>query len=143
MSKNYYLLFSCCMPKNFYLQCKHTHDYSDLIFHIFIDRFMPESRGAVPEHNMCESVVLFIKVNKEEINKISRSLLTWKGLPLDNYIEYIEKPGNQGDELAIHLLAMMQGIHYCIITKDNIYYSLPKIMPSSLALYMMLIFLRN
>ena len=107
MPKNYYLLFSCCTPKNFYLQCKHTQEYNDLIFHIFTDRFMPDSCEAVPEHNMHESLVLFIKTNYEEVNKIAKSFLRWKGLTLDNYIEYIEKPGNQGDELSIHLLAMM------------------------------------
>ena len=101
---------------------------------------MPESRGAVPGHNMRESLVLFIKMNKEETNKISRSFLRWKGLTLD---DYIEKPGNQGDKLAIHLLAMMQGIHYCIITKDNVNYSLPNIMPSPLAIHMTLVDLRN
>ena len=101
---------------------------------------MPESRGAVPEY---ESLVVIIKMNKEEINKISRPFLRWDGLTLDDYIEYIEKPGNLGDKLAIHLLAMVQGIHYCIITKDNIYYSLPNIMQSPLAVHMTLVYLRN
>ena len=34
---------------------------------------MLEVRCAVPEHNMHESLVLFIKTNKEEVNKIARS----------------------------------------------------------------------
>ena len=34
-------------------------------------------------------------------------------------------PGNQGDELALHLLAVMSQIHYCVITKTKIYYSHP------------------
>ena len=71
--KNICFLFSCCMSKNFYFQCKHIHDYNDLIFYIFADRFMPEARGAMPEHNMPEYLVLFIKTNKEEVNKIARS----------------------------------------------------------------------
>ena len=91
---------------------------------------MPDSCVAEPKHNMHESLVLFIRTNYEEVNKIARSFLRWKGLTLDNYLEYIEKPGNRGDELSVHLLAMMQGIHYCIITKNNIYYSMPNAMPS-------------
>ena len=71
-----------------------------------MDRFMPDSHGAEPEHNMCESLVLFIRMNYEEVNKIARSFLRQKGLTLDNYLEYIEKPGNRGDELSVHLLVM-------------------------------------
>ena len=130
------------MPKNFYLQCKHTHD-NDLIFHIFADRFMPDLCGAEPEHNMHESLVLFIKTNYEEVNKITRSFLRWKSLTLDNYLEYIEKPGNRGDELSVDLLAMMQVIHYCIITKNNIYYSMPNAMPNPSAVHMTLVYLGN
>ena len=33
---------------------------------------MPDSHGAEPEHNMCESLVLFIKMNYEEVNKTAR-----------------------------------------------------------------------
>ena len=69
--------------------------------------------------------------------------LRWKGLTLDNYIQYREIPCNRLDELAIHLLTMMQGIHYCIITKDNIYYSLPNVMPSPSAIHMTLVYLGN
>ena len=104
---------------------------------------MPEARGTMPEHNMSESFVLFIKTNKEEVNKIARSFLRWKGLTLDDYIQYKEIPGNRGDELAIHHLAIMQGIHYCIITKDNIYSSLPNVMPSPSAICMTLMYLGN
>ena len=58
---------------------------------------MPDSHGAKPEHNMRESLILFIRTNYEEVNKIARSFLRWKGLTLDNYLEYIEKQGNRGD----------------------------------------------
>ena len=82
-------------------------------------------------------------MNYEEVNKIARSFLRWKGLTLDNYLEYIEKPGNRGDKLSVHLLAMMQGIHYYIITKNNVYYSTPNAMPSPSAVHMTLVYLRN
>ena len=130
------------MPKNFYLQCKHSHDYNDLIFHIFVDRFM-HSRGAEPEHTMRESLVLFIRTNFEEFDKIAGSFLRWKGLNLQHYFEYIEIPGNRGDKLTVHLLAMMQGVHYCIITKNNIYYSTPNVMPSPSAVHITFVYLGN
>ena len=104
---------------------------------------MPDSHGAEPEHNMYESLVLFIRMNYEEVIKIARSFLRQKGLTLDNYLEYIEKPGNRGNELSFHLLAMMQGIHYCIITKNNVYYSMPNAMPSPSAVHMTLRYLGN
>ena len=68
---------------------------------------MPDLCGAEPEHNMHESLILFIRTNYEEVNKIARSFLRQTGLTLDNYLGYIEKPGNRGDELSLHLLAMM------------------------------------
>ena len=34
-------------------------------------------------------------------------------------------PGNRGYKLALHLLAVMSQIHYCVITKTKIYYSHP------------------
>ena len=132
----------CCMPKNFYLLCKHTHEYNNLIFHIFAHKFLPDLHGAEPEHNMLASLVLFIRMNYEEVNKIARSFLRWKGLTLDNYLKYMENPGNR-DELSVYLLAMMQGIHYCIITKNNIYYSMPNVMPSPSAVHMTLVYLGN
>ena len=131
------------MPKNFYLQCKHTHEYNDLIFHIFAGIFMPDSCGAEPEHKMHESLVLFIRMNYEEVNKIARSFLGQKGLTLDNYLEYTKKPGYRGDELSVHLLAMMQGIHYCIITRNNVYYSMLNVMPSPSAVHMTQVYLGN
>ena len=90
---------------------------------------MSDLCAAEPEHVMQESLALFIRTNYEEVNKIARSFLRWKGLTLDNYLKYIEKPGNRGDRLSLHLMAMMQGIHYCIITKNNVYYSMPDAMP--------------
>ena len=106
-----------------------------------MDRFMPHSHGAEPEHNMHGLLILFIRMNFE-VDKIARSFLRQKGLTL-HYLEYIEKPGNRGDELAVHLLAMMQGVHYCIITKNNIYYSMPNMMPSPSAVHITLVYLGN
>ena len=91
---------------------------------------MPDLCGAEPEHVMQESLVLFIRTNYEEVNKTARSFLRWKGLTLDSYLEYIEKPDNRGDKLSPHLMPMMQGIHSCITTKNNVYYSTPDAMPS-------------
>ena len=102
---------------------------------------MPHSRGTEPEHNMHELLILFIRTNFEEVDKITRSFPRQKGLTLHHYLECTEKPGNRGDQLAVHLLAMMQGVHYCIITKNNIYYSTPNVMPSPSAVHITFIYL--
>ena len=95
------------------------------------------------EQNQSIICVSFIRMNYEENNKVARSFLRWKGLTLDNYLENIEKPGNRGDELSVHLLAMMQGIHYYIITKNNVYYSTSDVMSSPSAVHMTLVYLGN
>ena len=63
---NYYISF----------QCKHMHEYNDLLLHLFADRLMdPERCGASPESNMCESLVLFMRENLEKVEKISHGFL--------------------------------------------------------------------
>ena len=121
-----------CTPKNFILllfflifkfQCKHSHEYSDVLFHDFADHLMPSPRGADPEHRMREALMLFIKENREKVTTIAAPFLRKKKLSLDEYIAFRSIPRNRGDELALHLLAVMSQIHYCVITKTKIYYS--------------------
>ena len=119
-----------CVTKdfNFFLifkfQCKHSHKYSDVLFHVFANCLMPSpGGGADAEHRMREALMLFIKENREKVTTIAAPLLRKKKLSLDEYIAFMSIPGNQGDELALHLLAVMSQIHYCVITKTKIYYS--------------------
>ena len=67
--------------------------------------------------------MLFIKENREKVTTIAAPFLRKKKLSLDEYIAFMSIPGNRGDELALHLLAVRSQIHYCVITK--IYYSHP------------------
>ena len=55
----------------------------------------------------------------------------------------MEQPGYWGDELALHLLAVMNKIHYCIITKTKVYYSHPTAFPSPSAVHITLVYLGN
>ena len=84
---------------------------------------MPSPRGAEPEHRMREALMLFINENRDKVTTIGAPFLKKKKLSLDEYIAFMSIPGNQGDELALHLLAIMSQIHYCVITKTKIYYS--------------------
>ena len=81
--------------------------------------------GADPEHRMREALMLFIKENREKVTTIAAPFLRKKKLSLDEYIAFMSIPGNRGDEPALHLLAVMSQIHYCVITKTKIYYSHP------------------
>ena len=51
-------------------------------------------------------------------------------------------PGNRDDELALHLLAIMSQIHYCVTTKRKIYCSHPDALSSS-AVHIALVYLGN
>ena len=62
---------------------------------------------------------------------------------MEDYINYISVPGNRGDELAFHLLCIMQGIHYCIITKTQIFDSQPTVFSSPSAVHITLVYLGN
>ena len=103
---------------------------------------MPSPRGAVLEHRMREALMLFIKDNRDKVTTIAAPFLKKKKLSLDEYIAFMSIPGNQGDELALHLLAIMSQIHYCVITKTKIYYSHPDAFSPS-AVHIALVYLGN
>ena len=123
-------------------QCKHSHNYDDVLFHIFVDCMMPAPRGAEPEHNMCQALILFMKENIDKVERIAQPFLSKKKLTLDAYIAFIEQPGHWGDELALHLLAVMSQIHYCIITNTQVFYSHPSFSSPS-DIHMKLVYLGN
>ena len=98
----------------------HGHKYSDVLFHVFANHLMPSPRGAELEHRMREVLMLFIKENRDKVTTIAAPFLKKKKLSLDEYIAFMSIPGNRGDELALHFLAVMSQIHYCVITKSYI-----------------------
>ena len=104
---------------------------------------MPLPRGAAPEHNMREALILFIKENRDKVTTIAAPSLKKKKLSLDEYIAFMSIPGNWGDELALHLLAIMSQIHYCVITKTKIYYSHLDAFHSPSAVHIALVYLGN
>ena len=104
----------------FKFHCKHSHKYSDVLFHVFADRLMPSPRGAELEHRMREALMLFINENRDKVTTKAAPFLKKKKLSLE-YIAFMSIPGNWGDVLVLHLLAFMSQIHYCVITKTKIY----------------------
>ena len=62
---------------------------------------MPAPRGANPEHNMCQALILFMKENIDKVQQIAEPFLSKKKLTLDAYITFMEQPGHRGDELAL------------------------------------------
>ena len=95
------------------------------------------------EANTWEALVLFIWENLAKVQEISEHFLRKKIIILDQYIQYISVPGNRGDEPALHLLCIMQWIHYYIITKTQIHYSHPTAFPSPCAVHITLVYLSN
>ena len=92
---------------------------------------------------MCEALVLFMQENINKVKEISQNFLKRKGISFNDYFQNISTSGNSGNELALHLLCIMQGIHYCIITKTQSHYSHPTTFPSPSAVHKTLVYLRN
>ena len=124
-------------------QCKHSHNYDDILFHIFADCLMPAPRGTDLEHNMCQALILLIKENTEKVKLTADQCLKKKKLTLDAYIVFMEQHSYWGDEIPLHLLAIMNHIHYCIITKTKLYYSHLTAFPSPGAMHIALVYLGN
>ena len=64
-----------------------------------------------------------MKENIDKVEQIAQPFLSKRKLTLDAYIAFMEQPGHRGDELALHLLTVMNQIHYCIIMKTQVFYS--------------------
>ena len=92
---------------------------------------------------MCKALILFIKENPEQVKLIAEPFLKRKKLSLDAYIAFMVQPGHQGDELALHLLAVMNKIHYCIITKTKVCSRHPTAFPSPSTVHITLVYLGN
>ena len=84
-----------------------------------------------------------MKENIDKIEQIAKPFLSKKKLTLDAYIAFMEQTGHQGDELALHLLAVMNQIHYCIITKTKVFYSHRTAFSSPSAMHITLVYLEN
>ena len=66
-----------CMPVIF--QCKHSCNYDDVLFHIFVDCMMPApGGGAEPEYNMCQALILLMKENIDKVEQIAQPFLSRK-----------------------------------------------------------------
>ena len=87
---------------------------------------------------MHQTLIFFIKENAEKVKQIAEPFLSKTKLTLDAYVTFMEKPGHHGDELALHLLAVMDRIHYCIFMKTKVYYSHPTAFPSPSAMHISL-----
>ena len=69
------------MPKNYNIsfQCKYTHEYNNLLFHLFADQVMnKEGCGVSPEANMHEALVLFMWESIDKVKEISQNFLKEK-----------------------------------------------------------------
>ena len=84
-----------------------------------------------------------MKENIEKVEQIAEPFLSKKKLTFDAYIAFMEQPGHWGDELALHLLAVMNQIHYCIVTKTKVFYSHPTAFSSPSAMHITLVYLGN
>ena len=100
-------------------------------------------RGADLEHNMRQALILFMKEIIEKVEQIAEPFISKKKFNLDAYITFMEQPSHQGDELALHLLAVMNQIHYCIIKKTKVFYSHPTAFSRPSAMHITLVFLGN
>ena len=79
---------------------------------------MPAPRGADLEHNMHQALILFMKENIDKVEQIAEPFLSKKKLTLDAYIAFMEQPSHWRDELALHLLAVMNQIHSCKLNQS-------------------------
>ena len=90
-----------------------AHEYKDVLFHI-----MGHNCGKNEEY-MWATMAEYIQTNEDGIKKVSEEYLKCKGQTLNDCLEFINVPGNKGNELAVHLLICMTNFKVVIITKTG------------------------
>ena len=68
-----------------------------------------------------EALVLYINENWDRVKVISQSYLDRKRTNLHDYLDFICKPKNIGDELALYLVARMTQMHVCVLLTDTLW----------------------
>ena len=65
-------------------------------------------------------MVNYIRENGNDIDDITQGFLKRKGqLLIPDYLDFIQQPRHQGDELAVYLLAHMGNQAMCVVTKTG------------------------
>ena len=58
-----------------------------------------------PHDYVLAHFIKYVEKYSEAVKVVGKTFLSGKGQTLDNYISYIQQPGNHGDELSLHLCA--------------------------------------
>ena len=62
----------------------------------------------------------YIREHGNDIKEIADDLLKRKGqLLIPDYLDFIQQPGHQGDEIVVYLLAQMGNRAICIVAKKG------------------------
>ena len=102
-------LFLHNLLKFFPTQCDCSVSYNDLQFHIvghYVDCSM---------EFMQSQLITYMQTYVSGVKIVGDKHLASKGLAVKDYISYISKENNRGDELSLYLLCRMTQKHACVL----------------------------
>ena len=89
--------------------CEHYVATGNSVFHIF------EHHSKLTIEELQLNCALFLEGNIDNVQDVILPFLQYKKLDIADYCVYITKPGFPADEVALHLLAYVTGIHVCVV----------------------------
>ena len=72
---------------------------------------------------MQSQLINYMQTYVNGVKIVADKLLASKGLAVKDYISYISKENNRGDELSLYLLCRMTQKHACVIGKNLVWYT--------------------
>ena len=72
---------------------------------------------------MWSQLINYILTYVSGVKIVADKLLASKGLAVKDYISYISKENNRGNELSLYLLCRMTQKHACVIGKNLVWYT--------------------
>ena len=97
----------------FIFQCLHEFAVGDEIMHI-LSHYLRANAA-----ELCAKFPEWIQSHHDWVEAIANPVLSKKGSNVDDYIDFIAKPGTPIDEICLLIFARMYHLHMCIIMEDR------------------------
>ncbi len=93
--------------------CGHQIEPGQHLYHAF-SHYCDKNKNKIRQ-----AVLNYVDKNYFLVEKIAGKFLQWKGLCLENFLDYVGNSSLKGDELVIHLISRALLLHTAVKLKDS------------------------
>ena len=100
-----------------FFQCDCSFEYDDMLFHIIGHKYGQSE--TVVRSELHE----YLSTHHGLADLHAKDYLRRKGTDIEDFMEFVKRPGNRCDEVGLYFLARELGFHYAVIGKTTVYFS--------------------